>query len=154
TALKGAIRYGLAAIKGIGLTSVNAITKAREQGPFKSLFDFCERLDEGGINKRVLEGLVCSGAFDTLKPPDAAANHWRARLYAAIDTALARASRSRRTKAMGQDDLFGGHEMPESDTASLPDTPAWTAMEMLAAEKKALGFYITGHPLDDHQETI
>jgi DNA polymerase-3 subunit alpha len=154
TALKGAIRYGLAAIKGIGLTSVNAITRAREQGPFKSLFDFCERLDEGGINKRVLEGLVCSGAFDSLKPAGAAANHWRARLFAAIDTAVARAARSRRTKAMGQDDLFGGHEMPESDTASLPETPAWTAIEMLAAEKKTLGFYITGHPLDDHLETI
>jgi DNA polymerase-3 subunit alpha len=154
TALKGAIRYGLAAIKGIGLTSVNAITRAREQGPFKSLFDFCERLDEGGINKRVLEGLVCSGAFDSLKPAGSAANHWRARLNAAIDTALARAARSRRTKAIGQDDLFGGHEMPESDTASLPETAAWTAMEMLAAEKKALGFYITGHPLDDHLEII
>jgi DNA polymerase-3 subunit alpha len=55
---------------------------------------------------------------------------------------------------MGQDDLFGGHEMPESDTASLPETPAWTAIEMLAAEKKTLGFYITGHPLDDNLETI
>jgi DNA polymerase-3 subunit alpha len=154
TALKGAIRYGLAAIKGIGLTSVNAITRAREQGPFKSIFDFCERLDEGGINKRVLEGLVCSGAFDSLKLDGATANHWRARLYATIDTALARAARSRRTKAMGQDDLFGGHEMPESDTTSLPDATAWTAMEMLTAEKKALGFYITGHPLDDHLETI
>ena len=154
TALKGAIRYGLAAIKGIGLTSVNSITKFREQGPFKSLFDFCERLDEGGINKRVLEGLVCSGAFDSLKPPGATTNHWRARLYAAIDTALARAARSRRTKAIGQDDLFGGHEMPESDTFNLPEAPAWTAMEMLTAEKKALGFYITGHPLDDHLETI
>jgi DNA polymerase III subunit alpha len=154
TALTGAIRYGLAAIKGIGLTSVNAITRAREQGPFLSLFDFCERLDEGGINKRVLEGLVCSGAFDSLKPPGTIANQWRARLYAAIDTALARAARSRRTKAMGQDDLFGGQEMPASDTGSLPETPAWTAMEMLTAEKKALGFYITGHPLDDHVETI
>jgi DNA polymerase III subunit alpha len=154
TALTGAIRYGLAAIKGIGLTSVNAITRAREQGPFLSLFDFCERLDEGGINKRVLEGLVCSGAFDSLKPPGAVANHWRARLYTAIDTALARAARSRRTKAMGQDDLFGGQEMPASDAGSLPEAPAWTAMEMLTAEKKALGFYITGHPLDDHLETI
>ena len=65
TALKGAIRYGLAAIKGIGLSSVNGIMKARQQGPFKSLFDFTERLEEGAINKRVLEGLVCSGAFDS-----------------------------------------------------------------------------------------
>src|SRR5207253_8413305 len=76
------------------------------------------------------------------------------RLYAAIDSALARAARSRRTKAMGQDDLFGGFEAPVSDAASLPDAAAWTAIEMLTSEKKALGFYITGHPLDDHLDTI
>jgi len=154
TALTGAIRYGLAAIKGIGIGSVNAITKARGQAPFKSLFDFCERLDEGGINKRVLEGLVCSGAFDSLKPSDANTNHWRARLFAAIDSALARAARARRTRAMGQDDLFGGFQQSASEIESVPDAPSWTAMEMLTAEKKALGFYITGHPLDDHLETI
>jgi DNA polymerase-3 subunit alpha len=154
TALTGAIRYGLAAIKGIGIASVNAITRAREQGPFKSLFDFCERLDEGGINKRVLEGLVCSGAFDSLKPADAGPTHWRARLFAAIDSALARAARARRTRAMGQDDLFGGFQQSASEIESLPDAPSWTAMEMLTAEKKALGFYITGHPLDDHAEII
>jgi len=154
TALIGAIRYGLAAIKGIGIASVNAIMKARQQGPFKSLFDFCERLDEGGINKRVLEGLVCSGAFDSLQSSDTNTNHWRARLFAAIDSALARAARSRRTRAMGQDDLFGGFQQSSSEIESLPDAPSWTAMEMLTAEKKALGFYITGHPLDDHLETI
>jgi DNA polymerase-3 subunit alpha len=154
TALTGAIRYGLAAIKGIGIGSVNAITKARGQAPFKSLFDFCERLDEGGINKRVLEGLVCSGAFDSLKSPDANTNHWRARLFAAIDSALARAARARRTRAMGQDDLFGGFQQSSAEIESVPDAPSWTAMEMLTAEKKALGFYITGHPLDDHSETI
>ena len=154
TALKGAIRYGLAAIKGIGLTSVNAITKAREQGPFKSLYDFCERLDEGGINKRVLEGLVCSGAFDSLKPGQATTAHWRARLFTAIDSALARAARARRTRAMGQDDLFGAFQAPVSDVESLPEANPWTTMETLTAEKKALGFYISGHPLDDHLETI
>src|SRR5437588_11429602 len=115
TALKGAIRYGLAAIKGIGLASVNAIMKAREQGPFRSLFDFTERLEDGAINKRVLEGLVCSGAFDSVKPSDVESNEWRARLYAAIDSALARSARARRTKALGQNDLFGGAELPPPD---------------------------------------
>src|SRR2546423_8246277 len=67
TPLKGAIRYGLAAIKGIGFASVSAIMKARETGAFRSLFEFAERVDEGSVNKRVLEGLVCSGAFDSLK---------------------------------------------------------------------------------------
>jgi DNA polymerase-3 subunit alpha len=155
TALTGAIRYGLAAIKGIGVASVNAITRARANGPFKSIFDFTERLDEGSINKRVMEGLVCSGAFDSLKPQGAAASDWRARLCAAIDPALARSARSRRAKALGQNDLFGGQDLRAIDPdVELPPAPAWTASEMLAAEKKALGFYITGHPLDAHQETI
>src|SRR6184192_2575201 len=155
TALTGAIRYGLAAIKGIGVASVNAITKARANGPFKSIFDFTERLDEGSINKRVLEGLVCSGAFDSLKPEGTAASEWRARLNAAGDSALGRSARSRRAKALGQDDLFGGQDLPAADpVVELPAATAWTALEMLIAEKKALGFYITGHPLDAHQETI
>jgi len=154
TALKGAIRYGLAAIKGIGFTSVNAITKAREEGPFKSLFDFTERLGDA-INKRVLEGLVCSGAFDSLKPVSVTNAEWRARLCAAIDSALARSARARRTKALGQNDLFGGAGVPEPDPATeLPAAKAWSIGEMLAAEKKSLGFYITGHPLDAHQDTI
>jgi DNA polymerase III subunit alpha len=155
TALKGAIRYGLAAIKGIGLASVNAIMRARQQGPFKSLFDFTERLEEGTINKRVLEGLVCSGAFDSLKPGEVVSNEWRARLCAAIDSALARSARARRTKALGQNDLFGGEEVPDAEpTDGLPEASGWSPMEMLTAEKKALGFYITGHPLDAHLEII
>src|SRR5437762_1672680 len=155
TPLRGAIRYGLAAIKGIGIASVNAITKVRAQGPFKSLFDFTDRLEDGAINKRVLEGLVCSGAFDSLKPEGTVTPEWRARLNAAGDSALARSARSRRAKAVGQDDLFGGQDVPALDpVVELPAATAWTALEMLTAEKKALGFYITGHPLDAHQETI
>src|SRR5437763_1683980 len=154
TALTGAIRYGQAAIKGIGLTSVNAITRARGEGPFKSLFDFTDRLEDGAINKRDLEGLACSGAFDSVKPPDIETNEWRARLNAAGDSALGRSARSRRAKALGQDDLFGGQDVPVHDpVVELPAATAWTALEMLTAEKKALGFYITGHPLDAHQET-
>jgi DNA polymerase-3 subunit alpha len=155
TALKGAIRYGLVAIKGIGVSSVNGIIKARLQGPFKSLFDFTERLEEGAINKRVMEGLVCSGAFDSLKPASVLTHGWRARLFSAIDSAVARSVRARRTKALGQNDLFGGEQVVDIEpTDGLPDAPAWSPMEMLTAEKKSLGFYITGHPLDGHLETI
>jgi DNA polymerase-3 subunit alpha len=155
TALKGAIRYGLVAIKGIGLSSVNGIIKARQQGPFKSLFDFTERLEEGAINKRVMEGLVCSGAFDSLKPASVLTHAWRARLFSAIDSAVGRSVRARRTKALGQNDLFGGEQVVDIDpTDGLPEAPAWSPMEMLTAEKKSLGFYITGHPLDGHLETI
>lgn len=155
TPLKSAIRYGLAAIKGIGFASVNAIMKARAAGPFRSLFDFTERVEEGAINKRVLEGLVCSGAFDSLKPENYLGSHWRARHFAAIDIALARSARSRRSKALGQNDLFGSVQAEVTDSISdLPEAKAWMPMEMLAAEKKALGFYITGHPLDAHFETV
>ena len=155
TPLKGAIRYGLAAIKGIGFASVNAIMKARTAGPFRSVFDFAERVEEGAINKRVLEGLVCSGAFDSLKPEAAPVNKWRARLFAAIDIALARSARSRRAKALGQNDLFGEEQSEVSDpTTDVPEAVAWTLTEMLGAEKKSLGFYITGHPLDAHCEIV
>jgi len=154
TPLKGAIRYGLAAIKGIGFASVNAIIKARQSGPFQSMGDFVERIEEGGINKRVLEGLVCSGAFDSLAD-QTPINLWRAALCAQIDSALASAARTKRAKALGQDDLFGAEPAPPlAATTVRPDVNPWTLAEMLAAEKKALGFYITAHPLDDYSETI
>jgi DNA polymerase-3 subunit alpha len=155
TALKGAIRYGLAAIKGIGLASVTAIMKGRQAGPFRSLLDFTERVEEGSINKRVLEGLVCSGAFDSLKSDDGSSHLWRARNFAAIDIALARSARSKRAKAIGQNDLFGGEQGQADDSGSdLPQATAWTASEMLAAEKKCVGFYVTGHPLEAHFELV
>jgi DNA polymerase-3 subunit alpha len=154
TPLRGAIRYGLAAIKGIGFASVNGIIKARQAGAFRSLAEFTERVEDG-INKRVLEGLVCSGAFDSLKPLSESNNSWRAKLFASIDGALASSSRTRRAKALGQNDLFGGSEMNETAGGEqLPNVSAWTLSEMLAAEKKALGFYITAHPLDSQSEII
>jgi DNA polymerase III subunit alpha len=155
TPLKGAIRYGLAAIKGIGFASVNAIIKARQSGPFESLADFTERVEEGSINKRVLEGLVCSGAFDSLTEDAATINLWRAALCADIDGALASAARAKRAKALGQDDLFGSAPAPPRSAARVrADVTPWSLVEMLTAEKKALGFYITGHPLDAHNEVI
>jgi DNA polymerase-3 subunit alpha len=102
-----------------------------------------------------MEGLVCSGAFDSLKSDESTTHHWRARNFAAIDVGLARSARSKRAKAMGQDDLFGGEHVHAVDTASdLPMASAWTASEMLAAEKKCVGFYVTGHPLEAHFELV
>src|SRR2546425_8284552 len=117
TPLKGAIRYGLAPIKGIGFASVNAIIKARQSGSFQSMGDFVERIEEGAINKRVLEGLSCSGAFDSLKPDDCTSNEWRARLFLAIDKALARLARKNPAKDFGQNELFVGGEGPGNHTA-------------------------------------
>ena len=155
TPLKGAIRYGLAAIKGIGFASVNGIIKARETGPFRSLAEFAERVQEGAINKRVLEGLACSGAFDSLKAEAESVTGWRAKLFASIDSALAASARTRRAKALGQNDLFGGADAGAAESINeLRDAPAWTLPEMLAAEKKAVGFYISAHPLDSHSEVV
>jgi DNA polymerase III subunit alpha len=151
TPLEGGIRFGLAAIKGIGHASVNAIIEARAGRAFTSFFDFAERVGQGAINKRVLESLICSGAFDGMKTPGEAIHRWRACLRQAIDIALASGNRAQRNKTHGQNDLFGGAN-PESQQFSeaLPTANAWTHAELLAAEKMAVGFYITGHPLENY----
>lgn len=154
TPLEGAIRYGLAAIKGVGQTSVNAIIEARSNGPFKSFFNFIEEVGPGALNKRVLEGLICAGAFDSMKTEHERIHGWRARLCKAIDTALAQASRSKRNKAQGQSDLFGTSKTTEVLEDNLPEAPDWTHTSLLAAEKNALGFYITGHPLENYEEIL
>ncbi|HKE59936.1 MAG TPA: DNA polymerase III subunit alpha [Pyrinomonadaceae bacterium] len=150
TPLSGAIRYGLTAIKGLGQSAVNAITDARASGPFKSFYDFAERVESATLNKRVFESLVSAGAFDSLKD-SRSVSEWRGAAHGAIDGALSRAQRAKRERMMGQTGLFGavmeedqiGNEVP-------PPTKGWTQAELLAAEKAALGFYITGHPLEKH----
>jgi len=154
TPLSGAIRYGLTAIKGLGQSIVKAICEARESGPFRSFFDFAERVESTTLNKRVFESLVSAGAFDSLKdarPIEA----WRGGLFNSIDAALSRAQRAKREKLIGQNGLFGA--MPEEiDYANelSPTAKGWTSSEMLAAEKAALGFYISGHPLERYLEIL
>ena len=155
TPLPGEIRYGLAAIKGLGESTVRAIIEARNAGPFRSLFDFTERLEQGTINKRAFEGLVSAGAFDSLKPESRSLNEWRGQLAGAIDVALARAQRTRRAKQQGQDGLFGNEGSVDSDLDQLPTGgTVWTRTQLLAAEKGALGFYITSHPLEEYVEVL
>ena len=154
TPLSSAIRYGLTAIKGLGNSAVKAICEAREAGPFRSFFDFAERVDTATLNKRVLESLVSAGAFDSVKD-GRAASEWRGALFGLIDTALARAQRAKRERVQGQTGLFG--TVPdEVDYANeiAPNAKGWSTAEMLAAEKAALGFYITGHPLERHFELL
>jgi DNA polymerase III subunit alpha len=155
TPLRGEIRYGLAAIKGLGGSTVNAIIDARRSGSFISLFDFVERIEQGTMNKRALEGLVSAGAFDSLRPTTRRLDEWRGQLHGAIDSALARAQRARRARALGQNGLFGNEDASTSDVEQLPsDAPVWTRSQLLAAEKNALGFYITGHPLENYVELL
>jgi DNA polymerase-3 subunit alpha len=154
TPLSGAIRYGLTAIKGLGQSAVKAICEARESGPFRSFFDFAERVDSGTLNKRVLESLIGAGAFDSLN--DGRPIHtWRGCLHSSIDDAFARAEGAKRDRIRASTGLFGSMaEAVDYRNELSPTLKGWTSTEMLAAEKAALGFYITGHPLENYSETL
>jgi len=137
-----AIRFGLAAIKGVGEVAVETILKARnERGKFTSLSDLCERVDGRTVNRKILEALIKSGACDAFGPS-------RATLFAQIERTLARAASILSDRQKGQSSLFGALEekappMPEA----ISNLPEWPQHELLAHEKELLGFYVTGHPL-------
>ena len=138
-----AVRFGLAAIKGVGEVAVESILRARaDGGKFSSLEDLCERADSRTVSRKVLEALIKCGACDVFAET-------RAGLFARIDRAVARAAGVNQDKASGQgslfDSLFGGPQ-PVATTASAP-LPEWPESERLAAEKELLGFYVTGHPI-------
>ncbi|MGA2853975.1 MAG: DNA polymerase III subunit alpha [Verrucomicrobiota bacterium] len=136
------IRFGLAAIKGVGEAAVEAILKARtESGKFKTLSELCERVDGRSLGRKTLESLIKTGACDCL-------GQTRATLFAQIERTLARAASILSDKQKGQSSLFGALEdkvppMPES----ISNLPEWPQHELLAHEKELLGFYVTGHPL-------
>lgn len=142
---QGGIRYGLAAIKGVGEAVVDMIVKARtEQGPFKSTDDFARRVDSRALNKRVLESLIKGGAFDF-------AEKNRALLFSRIDQIVAGGAAAQKDKASGQFSLFGEEEdfaQPPPTADSGPAVEPWSQSEVLAHEKELLGFYVSGHPLD------
>lgn len=146
TPLEGekAIRFGLGSIKNVGAGAMEAATAEREKsGPFKSLEDFCSRLDSRTVNKKILESLVKCGAFDRFEK-------FRSQLFAEIESAMGAAAAVQRDRASGQVSLFGDLEMPgdkSGSTASSKVDP-WPQQEMLAYEKELLGYYISGHPLD------
>jgi DNA polymerase-3 subunit alpha len=137
-----AIRFGLAAIKGVGEAAVEAILKARnEGGKFKALSDLCERVDGHSLGRKTLEALIKTGACDCF-------GQTRATLFAQIERTLARAASILSDKQKGQSSLFGALEekappMPEA----ISNLPEWPQHELLAHEKELLGFYVTGHPL-------
>jgi DNA polymerase-3 subunit alpha len=156
TPVEGAIRYGLSAIKGIGQSAVGAVIEARAERPFTSLYDFAERVGEKGAGKRVLESLVCAGAFDSLKPASEPLHAWRACLLATVDKALDRGTRQRRARTSGQADMFGAAAVGGAEEVQHPlaAAAAWTHKELLDYEKAAVGFYVSGHPLEDFSEKI
>jgi DNA polymerase-3 subunit alpha len=138
------IRYALAAVKGVGRAAIEAIVAVRDR-PFKDLTDFARRLNARAVNKRVLESLAAAGAFDALERD-------RSRATAAIDAILATAQRTQAAAASGQAELFGGIAAPEP--LKIPDAPGWLPAERLQREYDAVGFFLTGHPLDDYADIL
>jgi DNA polymerase-3 subunit alpha len=138
------VLYGLGAIKGTGWSAIEVILAAREQdGPFKDLFDFCQRLDLRKVNRRVIESLIRAGAFDKLEPN-------RAALLAGVGMAIEAAEQS--GAASGQNSLFG--DMPDVTQHKLPEVPTWPEQEKLQQEKIALGFYFSGHPFAAYRKEL
>jgi DNA polymerase-3 subunit alpha len=141
----GKIYYALAAIKGVGGHAVDAIVEARGDRPFVDLADFAARINAKALNKRTLESLVSAGAFDTVEPN-------RARALAAIDPVLAHAARLGADAAVGQNDMFGSGAARAS--LPLPNAEPWLPAERLQREYDAIGFFLTGHPLDDYAPAL
>lgn len=145
TVVESGIRFGMGAVKNVGMGAVESIICARrEEGPFKNLFDFCRRSDLHSVNKRVVESLIKAGAFDGLGGN-------RSQLLAMVDTAYDIGQQAQHDKAVGQRSLFdmmsSGADHALNQDPAMPDIPEMSLLERLQGEKETLGFYVTGHPL-------
>lgn len=154
TPVDDTVRYGLTAIKGLGTSSVQAIVGARETGKFTSIFDFCNRIESGAINRRALESLIAAGAFDSIKPTDIDVATYRARMHASIDAALQQGQRAAEDRLRGQSGLFGAVESADSVEQTLNEAEPWSQSELASREKAAVGFYLSTHPLDNYKELL
>ena len=139
------IHYALAALKGVGRQAVEAIVEARDERPFVDLSDFAARINPRAVNKRVLESLAAAGAFDALEGN-------RARVFAAVDAVLATAQRAYDDVAVGQSELFAGGAARQP--LVLGHVEPWLPAERLQKEFDAIGFFLSGHPLDDYAAAL
>jgi DNA polymerase-3 subunit alpha len=144
-----AVRFGLVAIKGLGEGAAEAIVAARERGgPFESVFDLCERVDPHALNRAALEALVRAGAFD-------GTGVLRAQAFEVLDRALALAAETHADRSSGQMGLFGaGGDDASEARIGYPAVPEWPMADLLAAEKDALGYYVTSHPLARYEAVL
>jgi DNA polymerase-3 subunit alpha len=145
-----AIRFGLAAVKGVGEGAVEVITQARKSGAFLSVADFCHRVDTRKVNRKVLEALIKAGAFDGIAAGKGVS---RAKLFSAVAAAQESAAAAQKERDTGQTSLlalFGGGTVsaPPPCEDVFGENEEWTPKQLLAFEKESLGFYISGHPLD------
>jgi len=146
---KGFLRFGLAAIKGVGEKAVGCIAAARrESGPFADLYDFCERVDLSVVNRGVMEALIKAGAFDTT-------GAMRRALMDVLGKSLQLGAEVQRDRAAGQMTMFGsfGEQAGEAERPVI-SSEEWNESQMLAYEKEVLGFYVTSHPLAAHSEVL
>ena len=142
----GAIRYALAAVKNVGVGAMEDLVAVRTKGgPFKSLTDFANRLEGGAINKRLLENLAKSGAFDSLHPN-------RAQIFEAVEALLRHAQSKASDRVTKQVSLFGSDD--KTQNLALSNVAEWRPMERLAQEFDAIGFYLSAHPLDAYSGTL
>jgi DNA polymerase-3 subunit alpha len=151
-AWRGHIRFGLNAIKGIGSSAIQTIvTQRRSDGPYRSLFDFCERCDSRSVGKAVIESLIKCGAFDSIHGSKS-----RAAMIAALDGAIAAGQSAADDRRAGQLSMFGAmsESAPATVERSLPTVEPFDPLKSLAMEKETLGFHVSGHPLDRHERTL
>jgi len=145
------MHVGLCAIKGCGGGAADAIVAARKAGgPFRSLFDFCERIDPSQVSRAAIEALIKAGAFDSLGAR-------RAQQMAVVERALQSGAAVLADRRSGQKGLFSfddEEEQAATTSTNLPDMPEWEAREKLAAEKEVLGFYLASHPLAEFERTL
>ena len=139
------IIYALAALKGVGREAVKSIIAARANGPFADLADFAARINPRAVNKRVLESLAQAGAFDEFDKN-------RARVLAAVEKVMGIAQRTHETEAVGQNDFVGGSG--KAEPIALPQVEPWLPAEKLRREYEAVGFFLSGHPLDDYTAVL
>jgi DNA polymerase-3 subunit alpha len=140
TPVAEAIRFGLAAIKNVGENTAKAIRESRlTQGEFRSLYEFCERIESRFLNKRVFESLIRSGAMDSLGA--------RESMLASVDDAVMALQRATRVRESGQHGLFGTAAAPAPLAFEMRESEPWSEEERLASEYAMLGFYVSGHPL-------
>src|SRR5690349_6371858 len=142
----GTIHYALAALKGVGPQAIELIVEARKSGgPFKSLADFAARVNPRAVNKRIIESLAAAGAFDALEPN-------RARVFAGADAIVAACQRAHEAETIGQNDMFGSSA--DAPSIMLPQIEPWLPAERLRREYDAIGFFLSGHPLDDYATVL
>ncbi|HEY8504299.1 MAG TPA: DNA polymerase III alpha subunit, partial [Gemmataceae bacterium] len=148
TVIDGKIAFGLSAVKGLGRAAAESIVRERQaNGPFKGLYDFCERVDQRAVTRAAVERLIKAGAFDRFARPPGN----RAQLIAALPAALQEAGTRQRDREQGQGSIFDLLEPAEKNGApaaeALPDVPPWPPTEQLQYEKEVLDFYFSSHPL-------